>query len=74
MKNGIPETFDEALSIGYQTADTTYQRGYVSRKIDIGKQKIHIAQGGKRKGQLYVLIPTATTSTYCLRQYLVKEG
>lgn len=33
-------TYQEAINQGYKLGKTTYQMGYVSRKIDIGKQDV----------------------------------
>lgn len=64
-------TYQDALNQGYRDADTTYQRGYVSRRADPMRQEIHTA-GGNRKGQLYVLLPSRRTTQYCIRQYLTR--
>lgn len=65
-------TYGEAKKAGYIDADTTYQRGYVSRKVDIDSQVVHAA-GGKRKNDLYVLLPCFNSSQYCMRQYIAKR-
>lgn len=64
-------TYQDAINQGYHTADTTYQRGYISRKADPMQQPIRIA-GGSRKGQLYILLPSAQSTQYCIRQYLTR--
>ena len=66
-------TFKEALNSGYRLADRQYFRGYVSRKVNIGDQPVLIA-GGSRKGEPYVEMPNWRSTTYSIRQYLVKEG
>lgn len=71
MKTMIPKTYEEALAMGYHEADTTWQRGYVSRMKNKCNAEIKIA-GGKRKGQLYILIPSDTSTQFCIRQYLTK--
>lgn len=65
-------TLNEALASGYHYGDTKFQRGYISRKIDQGAQVVHTA-GGRRAGELYVLLPSWLTTNYCVRQYLVKD-
>ena len=35
-----PRTLSDALDQGYRMADTTYQRGYISRKINMYDQPI----------------------------------
>lgn len=60
----------EARNKGYKLGDTAYQRGYVSRKAYIDDLPVHKA-GGRRKGQLYVLLPSYRSTQYCIRQYLV---
>lgn len=64
-------TLKEALLSGYKKADCTYQRGYVSRKVNVDEQTVYTA-GGSRKGEKYVLLPTWESSQYCIRQYLKK--
>ena len=71
MKNRIPKTYSEAMAMGYHEADTTWQRGYVSRMKNKCNNKVRIA-GGHRKGQLYILIPSDTSTQFCMRQYLTK--
>lgn len=66
-------TYAEAKEKGYVPSDSTYQRGYISRKIDTMQQPVKTA-GGNRKGQLYVLLPCYTSTQYCFRQYLWKEA
>ena len=64
-------TYQDAINQGYHAADTAYQRGYISRRADPMQQPIHIA-GGSRKGQLYILLPNAQSTQYCIRQYLTR--
>ena len=64
-------TFKEAIENGYTLADSTFFKGYVSRKIDISKQLVKTASG-KRKGQLFVELPNWKSSYYSIRQYLIK--
>ena len=64
-------TYNEALQAGYKNGKQMYQRGYVSRRCNSGEQLVRMA-GGHRKGQLYVLLPSWQSTTYCIRQYLVK--
>lgn len=63
-------TYGEALDMGYRMGDIKYQRGYVSRRVDVLEQPVKEA-GGSRKGELYVLIPNRYSTNYCYRQYLV---
>ena len=51
-----PRTLSEALDQGYRMADTTYQRGYISRKVNMYAQPVKVA-GGSRRGQLYIDAP-----------------
>lgn len=71
MKNRIPKTYNEAMAMGYHEADITWQRGYVSRVLNKCNAEVQIA-GGHRKGQLYILIPSDTSTQFCMRQYLTK--
>lgn len=65
-------TYKEAIANGWENADMTFTRGYVSRKADIDEAECHEAKG-KRKGQLYVLVPCNISTQYCYRLYLIKE-
>lgn len=60
-------TYAEAKEKGYKDGRTRYQRGYVSRKIDVDKQKVHT----NKYGWMYVLLPCWKSSQYCVRRYLI---
>ena len=62
-------TYKQSISAGYKNADTKYQRGYISRKIDPDNQPVLTAKGNRR-GQKYVLLPCYHSTQYCIRQYL----
>ena len=70
--NKMPETYGEALKQGWQKTHAAWQRGYVSRKIDVNNQPIKLA-GGFRHGQFYVNLPSWGATQYCLRQYIAKD-
>lgn len=63
-------TLQEALNMGYSLGDIKYQRGYVSRKVNINNQPVLAAQG-TRNNEKYVLVPAWNTTNYCFRQYLI---
>lgn len=63
-------TYKEAKAKGYKDGRTAYQRGYVSRKINIENQPV-LKSG---RGELYVLLPNWNSTQYCIRQYLTKEN
>lgn len=64
------QTYYDAISAGYKDYDVRWQRGYVKRRHwNLHDAPIHVA-GGKRKGQLYVLMPSWKSSRYCYRLYL----
>ena len=65
-------TLHEALLNGYKVREYKYQRGYVSRKINLANQPV-LTGKGYRKNQLYVLIPCFTSTQYCFRAYLKKD-
>lgn len=65
-------TYKQALENGYKNADIKLESGYVSRKVNPENQVVKIA-GGKRKGQLYVLLANYQSNRFCYRQYLSKE-
>lgn len=67
------ETYEDALLNGYTEADCKLQRGYISRRTDWRKLPVRVA-GGRRKGQLYVLMPNWKSSMYVYRQYLTKKS
>ena len=64
-------TYLQALQSGYRNADQQYQRGYVSRKVDVDTQWVYTA-GGSRKGDKYVLLPAWNTTQFCIRQYIAQ--
>ena len=66
-------TYAEALQVGYVDGDLSYTRGYVSRRSDLNQQRVYIA-GGRRQGDLFVLLPCWTSTKYCFRQYLIWRG
>lgn len=67
----INKTIREYLEEGYTLGDHKFQRGYVSRKLDI----MDCCEGGRARGnrnnELYVLVPCYTSTRYCYRQYLI---
>lgn len=65
-------TLHEALLNGYKVGEVKYQRGYVSRKVNVAYQSV-LTGKGSRKNQPYVLVPCLTSTQYCMRAYLVKE-
>lgn len=69
MKNNNLKTYADYKAAGYTDADLQWTRGYVSRKCNQDEQPVEVA-GGRRKGDLYVLLPSWQSTTYCLRQYL----
>lgn len=67
------KTLNDYLENGWHLdGGMTYQRGYVSRKVDIGEQPVLEAKGN-RNGQFYILVPCHTSSRYCFRHYLTKH-
>jgi hypothetical protein len=66
-------TYQEALQYRAKKLDTTWTRGYISRKMDTRNQPV-IAAGGGRKGQHYVVLPSYGSTRYCVRQYLDMDG
>ena len=66
-----PRTLLDALDQGYRMSDTTFQRGYISRKINMYDQPVKVA-GGSRRGQLYIEAPCSTSTQYSYRIYLAR--
>ena len=69
----VREYMDKKCYNNFEITDTTFERGYVSRKkyieIPYEDHVIYMA-GGKRKGQLYIYLPCFYSSQYCHRAYL----
>lgn len=63
-------TVEEALANGWTLAGTTWQMGYVSRRADVGKQRLRRVPRGRRAGQYYFLLPSFMSTCYCHRQYI----
>lgn len=63
-------TYATAKAAGYKDGDIESQRGYVSRKVNPDEQPV-LTANGSRKGQLYVLLPSKSSTQYCYRQYLI---
>ena len=61
-------TLKEALQKGYTLGQTSWQRGYISRKTDVNSQEV--MYGGRKHDMPYVLVPSFKSSSYCVRQYL----
>lgn len=69
--SNTPRTLREALDMGYRISDMMYQRGYISRKVNMDEQPVKVA-GGIRRGQLYVDAPCETSTQYSFRYYLAR--
>lgn len=65
-------TYKEAKAQGYVIVYRAWQRGYVSRKVNMDDQPVLVA-GGKRRGMLYVVGPSWVSTVYCMRYYLAKR-
>lgn len=67
-------TYGEAKALGYETYETRFAAGYLSRKIDVDAQPVETA-GGSRRGELYVDVPNYGSTRYHYRLYIRKpEG
>ena len=55
---------------GYELADCSLARGYVSRKAKAFEVK---EAQGRRKGQLYIELPHPKSTQYHIRQYLRRK-
>ena len=64
-----PKTYGEAKSAGWIETDSTWTRGYMSRKFNTEDSPIQEA-GGSRSGQFFVLLPSWGSTKYCIRQYI----
>ena len=65
-------TYAEAKAQGYEIVDSAWTRKYVSRKVNVDDQPVYEA-GGRRKGLLYVDVPSWESTQYARRLYLKKE-
>lgn len=65
-------TVREAMGQGYRVCDVKWQRGYISRKTEVMEQPM-LTAGGNRKGELYFVKPSFSSTNYCLRVYLRKR-
>lgn len=63
-------TYGEALKKGYNPTRQSYERGYVSRKVNKLEQPVITNKWGWK----YVLLPCWKSSQYCVRQYIEKEN
>ena len=72
MKKSVM-TLQEAFDAGYKIGDRKYQRGYASRKVPKFEDIPVFVAGGRRKNELYILVPCWGSTRYCYRQYLYKE-
>ena len=63
-------TYAEEKAAGYTDGRESYQRGYVSRKVNIDALPV-LTASGNLKGAPYVLLPAYNTSQYCIRRYLI---
>ena len=67
----IPETYGEALAMGWTNGVVAMYRGYTSRRVDIYAQPV-LEVGGSRKGCYYVELPNYTSTIYgTYRQYIL---
>lgn len=64
-----PATYAEATANGWADGRQAFQRGYVSRKSKKMDADVHVS----KSGELYVLLPSYTSTRYCIRQYLTAK-
>ena len=73
ITNPIVGTYEDFREQGYVYGDIVWQRGYVSRKLTTyACTPVYAVTKGKRKGQLFILIPSYISTRYCRRIYLVR--
>ena len=74
ITNPIVGTFEDFRNQGYVYGDIAWQRGYVSRKLTTNATRpVYAVTRGKRKGQLFIVIPSYISTRYCKRIYLAKK-
>lgn len=60
---------------GYEYVGYSYQRGYVSRKINQDDCVINnYVSRGRRSGLYYAVVPCFCSTQYCIRHYFRKVG
>ena len=73
ITNPIVGNFEYFRNQGYVYGDIVWQRGYVSRKLTTyACTPVYAVTRGKRKGQLFILVPSYISTRYCRRIYLAK--
>lgn len=59
----------DLMSLGYYVDDTKWAQGYISRNVDSALTRVKVGSG-RRKGQLYVDVPSWESTQYHIREYL----
>ena len=74
ITNPIVGTFEDFQNQGYVFSDIVWQRGYVSRKITTNATRpVYSVTRGKRKGQLFIVMPSYLSTRYCRRIYITRK-
>ena len=74
ITNPIVGIFEDFREQGYVYGDIAWQRGYVSRTLTTNSTRpVYSVTRGKRKGQLFIVIPSYISTRYCKRIYLVRK-
>ena len=74
ITNPIVGNYEDFRNRGFMSSgDIAWQRGYVTRKLRKNANiPVYAVTRGKRKGQLFIVIPSYISTRYCHRIYLVK--
>lgn len=62
-------TYKQAVEKGWKIKDETFQRKYVSKKINLENQPV-LAASGRRNGQFFIEMPSWQSTRYSIRRYL----
>ena len=74
ITNPIVGNFEDFRNQGYVYGDIVWQRGYVSRILTTyASTPVYAVTRGKRKGQLFILVPSYISTRYCRRIYLIRR-
>ena len=77
INNKIVGTYEDFIFKGYTVSgDATTQRGYISPEQntneEILKTPVYLVEKGRRSGQMFILMPSHTSTKHCWRIYLKK--
>lgn len=73
QKTIYPQTYAEALEMGYKVVSESHCPGYIPRNLPEEEYPVRIA-GGRRHGELYIEFPDIGKAPTCvIRKYIAIE-